>query len=560
MRHSINKRIGLLFTALTVALCAMADAELRNLSIDVLLLDNGDARITELRQMSIDSEGTECYIVIGNLNGSDIENFTVSDETGQTYRNIGKWNVKASRQEKANKCGIVTTDDGYELCWGLGLPGERAYVVSYTVKNLVRSYRESDGFNWMFVTYDMKPSPQKAKVVITSDRDGGLPEDSVKAWSFGFVGQVSLDVDNVTVYTTEPMDPSNAMIVMVELPKGMLHPTLQKNKKFQEVIDEAFEGSNYVVEKKPWYKEAWDAIVNNFQAVVGLLFVGFMLFLVMWSTYVKRRERKKLLATVDWYREIPANGNLLQARKLYDAFYASGGISTEDMLGAMILRFVRTGTLRIEPRYVEPTGLKKIMGGEGKVQDCIIVADFNEHNRLINSPFMRTLYDMLRAASGDDLVLQPNELKKWMKNNKKEVVSFVNTLTGSMSLKEAKKQIDDVRKVFGLKKFLSDFTLANERHLTEVALWNDYLVYATLFGIADQVKADMAKVNPEYLKMNEIAKNMTNQTVLPVLMHTTYHTAYDVHHAATRSSGGGGSSSLGGGGGFSGGGHGGGVR
>ena len=555
MRHTaIDKRAGVLFAALAGTLCAMASADLRNLSIEVELQDNGDARVTELRQMYVDDEGTECYIVIGNLNGSDITDFTVSDEHGRSYSNTGKWNVKASRQEKANKCGIVKTSDGYELCWGLGLPGERYYIVSYTVKSLVRSYDESDGFNWRFVNDEMEPAPRRAQVVITADREGGLPEDSVKAWAFGFRGDVSLDGDSVKVYTTEPMNSRMHVTVMMELPKGMLHPTLEKKETFKDVADKAFEGSDYVEKKKPWYKKAWEAVRDNFEAFLGMLFIGAMLFIVAWSSYNKRRERKKMLATVDWYREIPVNGNLLQARKLYDAFYMTGGIRTEDLIGAMILRFIRTGTLRIEPRYVAPTGLKKIMGGEGKTQDCIVITDFNEHNRLINSPFMRKLYDIMRAASGDDLVLQPNELKKWMKNNKEEVVSFVNTLQTTISMKEAKKQIDDVRQVYGLKKFLADFTLANERHLSEVALWNDYLVYATLFGIADQVKADMAKVNPEYLKMNEITKNMTNQTVLPVLMSTTYHTAYDVHHAATsRSSGGGGNSSFGGG-------HGGGVR
>ena len=117
-----------------------------------------------------------------------------------------------------------------------------------------------------------------------------------------------------------------------------------------------------------------------------------------------------------------------------------------------------------------------------------------------------------------------------------------------------------MRKVFGLKKFLEDFTLANERHLSEVALWNDYLVYATLFGIGDQVMKDMKQLNPEFLNMSEITRNMTNRDIVPNLMAATYLGSRDVVKATSRSSGGGGSSSFGGGGGFHGGGSGGGVR
>ena len=58
-----------------------ARPQLKDLNILVVLSKNGDARITETRRMSIDSEGTECYIVIGNMNGSEVRDLEVSDET-----------------------------------------------------------------------------------------------------------------------------------------------------------------------------------------------------------------------------------------------------------------------------------------------------------------------------------------------------------------------------------------------------------------------------------------------------------------------------------------------
>jgi uncharacterized membrane protein YgcG len=238
-----------------------------------------------------------------------------------------------------------------------------------------------------------------------------------------------------------------------------------------------------------------------------------------------------------------------------------GGITDEDMISAMVLRLIRTGTLTIEDRIVMPTGLRRIMGAEGKVQPCIIIKEFNERNRLINAAPIRKLYDMFRMASGEDLVLQPRELKKWMGRHEDEVMAFVKLLKESVSLKQAKAEIEDTKKVFGLKKYLQDFTLANERHVSEVSLWNDYLVYATLFGIADQVMADMKQINPEYLQMNQISRNLTDRRVVPMLLATTSSTATSIKQSVeSRNSGGGGRSSFGGGGGFHGGGSGGGVR
>ena len=281
----------------------------------------------------------------------------------------------------------------------------------------------------------------------------------------------------------------------------------------------------------------------------------------IWSGIRISRERKKLLKTIDWYRDIPINGDLVHARGLFDAFYMGGGITDQDIISAMVLRLIRTGTLTIEDRIVMPTGLKRIMGVEGKVQPCIIIKEFNERNRLINAEPIRKLYDMFRMASGDDLVLQPRELKQWMKRHEDEVMAFVKLLKESVSLKQAKAEIEDTKKVFGLKKYLQDFTLANERHVSEVSLWNDYLVYATLFGIADQVMADMKQINPEYLQMNQISRNLTDHRVVPLLLATTSSTATSIKQSVeSRRSGGGGSSSFGGGGGFHGGGSGGGVR
>ena len=60
---------------------------------------------------------------------------------------------------------------------------------------------------------------------------------------------------------------------------------------------------------------------------------------------------------------------------------------------------------------------------------------------------------------------------------------------------------EEVNQVFGLKKYLEEFTLNNEHSLAEVQLWKEYLVYASLFGNAEQVCKDMQKVFPDFEKL-----------------------------------------------------------
>ena len=134
MKHSRSK-VFLLLALLSSATTLLGRPQLKNLDIQVVLAHNGDAYITETRTMDIDSEGTECYIVIGNLNGSEVRDLKVSDETGLDYVNLGDWDIDESRSYKAGKCGIVNKRNGYELCWGLGDSGSRTYITIQAIRS-----------------------------------------------------------------------------------------------------------------------------------------------------------------------------------------------------------------------------------------------------------------------------------------------------------------------------------------------------------------------------------------------------------------------------------------
>ena len=112
------------------------------------------------------------------------------------------------------------------------------------------------------------------------------------------------------------------------------------------------------------------------------------------------------------------------------------------------------------------------------------------------------------------------------------------------------------------KTFLKDCTLNNEREVPEVTLWKDYLVFAQLYGIADQVAAQLQKLYPadfeRYARQLEIEPLYLHNIILMNRTMTTK--AYSSAVQVARSSGSGGFASHGGGGGFSGGGFGGGSR
>ncbi len=570
------RRVVLLLVALATwtSTVTAAKPRLKKLDIRVELADNGDARITETRHMTVGSDGTECYIVVGNMNGSKVRDLTVSDETGAVYETMDHWDTDWSRSRKEGKCGVVVKNDGYEICWGLGDDGERTYTAAYTVTKLCRSYDDADGFNYMFVAENIKPQPEKARVTIVREgSEGGFNRNDVRMWAFRFHGSIAWDDGAIVAHTSEPLDEGQSMIVMVSFKKGVLHPDKEMNDSFESVKEEAFVGSDYDMEEIDdyYYDEDYD---EERQALVGtrktpfdwswLIALG-IVGLPCAGAGVYAAKKKKVRNLVDndllWYRDIPYNGDLNKANQALNG-YNYFKSDKQKVINAAVVRLISTGALSIENVYVEAGRLKRMVGGKGKYRDCIVINDLTEQRGLKNTLLITTLYNIFRDASGEDLILQPGELKKWMKQHTSRLVELMNTIDSRMSMKEMKNDIEQVRQVMGLKKFLKEFTLANERHITELGLWKDYLVYAELFGIADQVKADMEKINPEYQKMEKVYQDMNDRTVVPELMATTLYGSRLAQKAIARerSGGGGGSASLGGGGGFSGGGSGGGIR
>ena len=547
MKHSRSKWI-LLLMLLASATSMSARPYLHSLDIRVVLSHNGDAHITETRVMDIDSEGTECYIGLGNMGGSEVRDLQVTDENGLEFTNIGDWDVDHSRDWKTGKCGIVYKHNGYELCWGLGQSGSRTYTTRYVITSLVHAYPDADAIRHVFLDQDVSPKPDKARLSIEAEDSTLFSEENCGIWGFRFGGELSFEDGKIIVHNTEPFDYRGALYIMVRFDKGMFEPTIQEDDSFEHKKELAFEGSDYTGDDE-WTRE--DTLI------LLALAVGFFVLPIIgmiWYLIYVWRARKKVNKDLLWYRDIPLNGNLQQANDMLNA-YKYFNTDYNNLLSACILKLINMGAISIEQR----------LNSKGKSEQNFVIHELE--NQGDQPLLLRKIHSMFKTAAGDDTVLEPKELRSFMRSSKNESItdSFINTLHTKTSISNYKERLDDVRQVFGLKKFLKEFSLLDERHVNEVSLWKDYMIYATLFGIADQVIKDMKKINPEYFNMDQVAAQMANDHTLPIIYSTLHSgTSRAVANKAARearASGRGGHSSWGGGGGgFSGGGFGGGVR
>lgn len=241
---------------------------------------------------------------------------------------------------------------------------------------------------------------------------------------------------------------------------------------------------------------------------VVVLFVGMYkkVFSTIWyiiSLQPLRRKLKRdeLAKQMEYYRDIPASGNLKVAATVMNSLSSALVADYSGLFGALILRLIDKGALKIE--------FKSNMYG-AEPHTTLSIGQWNEVNsgqdplKADETQLELSFYRMMREAAGGDGILQPRELRQYLRTHPKD--AFIDTLrTLSNNEKSVANKRETASQLMAMRKFLLDFSLIGERDINEMALWKEYLTYATLFGIADKVSDSFSRVYPDYFKMNQMA-------------------------------------------------------
>ena len=548
------RRALALFAATAFATAAFAyDPAIRDIDISVRLDPDGSALITEVWDVTVAS-GTEWYLVRDNLDGMQVSGLSVVDETGAKYLNEGSWDVDRSIECKAGRCGIVSKRGGCEICWGVGSYGPHKYTVGYRLSGAVRSMDDYDCLHLQLITPGLSSRPQHARVSISA-AGKRLDTSSVRAWGFGYDGTVTFtDAGTVVFESTERFSSGSSVIALLRFDKGIFSPVLNDGGQFSDVLEAALEGADFGDESSETTN--WDEILET--ALLNLLIFICSVVIPVWAMlrekgWVSRRKKKQILgckpSEVTWFRDPPFGGDLAATEAMMKKLGEQKKSNT--MAAALILRMIYSGVLSVGK------------DSKGKVE-----ISFGDASRLDSMPAEeRTLYDMMLEASGKDSILQRKEFSRWAVAHKSRVCSWVSAYEarGKEAIKQAGSA--EARQSYGFRKFLQDFTLVKDKAAIEVHMWQEYLVFASLFGIADKVAEELKDIDTSVA--SQVIPGGTSYS-LPDVIYMTDTLARAISNArnlqastAGRSSGMGGfggGASFGGGGGFHGGGFGGGSR
>lgn len=554
-----------------------------NSEINVFINNDGSARITEKRNAYL-SEGTENYIVIGNLGDSTIRDFKVVED-GRTYQYVDNWDLNASRGEKAFKNGIIDTGDSYELSWGIGEYGEHQYIIEYTITDFIKELQDGQILFWRFINDDLNTPPESLTITIESDQAFNQGEEEI--YAFGYEGDIQFVDGKIVAQSSEPLYSNNYATILVGLPEGMFSTSDYIDTTFQEVKDEAFIGSDYGSEDSGddgYYEDDYnddfnDNYDNNFSpgfgffGAIGGLFSLFPLFIVgiiAMNIFSNKSSNSpgtfKRKFKEEYYRDYPYEGDITD---VYYILYKIGVGKFENLLTSFILKWINEERIMTE---TDETGLifKK------EVTNIRFLNKFMD-----NKTHEGKLFNMMLDAAGSNSLLEEKEFTKWAARNYSKIESWEKEVREDSSMKlqeleyltieEKKKFFFTTHNIVLTQKgerleeniykyinYLHDFSLLNEHEAINVKIWDNIMIWAGALGLTEVVSKQFEKLYPRYQAetvyrgnsiylAHALTRNVARAAVPP--------------SSSSRSGGGGGFSSGGGGGGGSfGGGSGGGTR
>ena len=217
---------------------------------------------------------------------------------------------------------------------------------------------------------------------------------------------------------------------------------------------------------------------------------------------------------INSFKYIPCDKNIFEAFFISEIFNLNK--KKEDLLGAILIKWIRDKYAKVI-KYNK----KKLFGNS---KEIIAIDLTNMPNYQFENYYEKELYEMMFNASLDG-ILEEHELKKWCNNNYSKFFKWFDKVKQDINrqhindgdiavLKTGKlfqhdiytindKLCDEAKKLYGLKKYLLEFTKLDKKEFIDVKLWQDYLIFAQIFGISSEVLKQFNNLYPELINSNK---------------------------------------------------------
>ncbi len=573
---------------------------LDKLKFDVTINEDGSMDVVETWNIDISNVNTLYKTFKADNNKyTSIKNVRVKDVTAN--REFTQINEEMYHVTKNCYYGLINSKGDFEIAWGVGLDNRyatRTYEISYTVVDAIGKYNDYAELYWQFVGADFEVDADKITGTITLPSNANSEED-IKVWGHteNLNGEIYVTDTNEIKFQVENFDAGRYVEVRVLFPTEMIESTgrTYNENRYDDVIKEETKWANQANLRRKW-EEIKDEVVATF--VIFVILALCIIFIEKAVKYGKKLSSIKKYVpeqNLDYYRDLPEKdatpGEAVYILKEpYNAFSRHfGKIFSATLLDLKLKDYI---DLRVEKTE--------------KNKDKIYFKKLKESDSNLKGDEKRIL-DFAYKAFGKETEIEIKTLEKYIEKHPAGVEALINgcqkaiesqlkesgifdkkqkeefsnyaglsgvyyvfaiitlfwafplaivllingLLCGSIKKRAnvlTQKGVDSKEKWKGLKKYMEDFSLLNEKEIPAIEVWEHYLVYATAFGIADKVLKQLKTIYPNIDELDSI----NTSTYMYFMYHSNFETSFSSSISSSISSSY--SSATGGGGGFSGGG------
>lgn len=578
-----------------------ASLYLNNLDFYAEIDTNGNMNVTETWNIKISNTNTLYKTFeLDEDKYSGITNVQVSEVGKGNFTRTNEW---AYHLTKDYYFGGINDDGKFEISFGVGLDNSSAtntYKVSYTVVDAIKKYDDCAELYWQFLGNDSTIDASKITGTIKLPSRANSEED-IRVWGHieTLNGEIYVTSTDTVEFSLDNYNSGNYVEVRIAMPSEMIETAKKtyNSNILSSIIEEETEWANEanaIRERKQRNEKIIKIVITVATVVIGVL------LLRQTVKYIKvLKNTKKLIPTeeYEYFREKP-DKNSTPADALF--LYNNGAILVSTAFGnifsATLLNLSLKGYFKIVVEQNE----------KGKEETLIYKTEKSIEDLQYEE---ERVARFVKNAIKDKEKITIKELQKYIKNHASSVSSLIentgteiknkNKMTKNFDEEKSKekskyigiaivyifmamfclaffplpilfiinailallingklshltqKGIDEREKWKGLKKYMEDFSLLNEKEIPALEVWEEYLVYATAFGIADKVIKQLRMVYPQIDEMD----SFNTASYIYLMSHTNFNSSFskaiNSSISSTMSSG------SGGGGGFSGGGGGG---
>lgn len=588
----------------------LMDGEYNGYKTDIRYKSNG---LTKFDGSKSSFEGSDIYnaSALTDVKVYDVK-FTTTDFSIINNKNREFVLVNSAEKGDYGVYTKTTNSEGIEILSYQPSVYKRASLVTYTLKDLVVVHNDIAELAHDFIGTDYQEDISNLIIRIN------LPSSSkeLRIFSHGPLNGKNRIIDDKSVEITyETLDKENAVDGRVVFDKSIVPNATKKSNvdglgKILEVEKERANYANKLREAARKREKMLQALAIIMEILLGIWLIG--LIVIVYKFYNKNDKEYRSEFNGKYFRDFPeeytpSTVSYLMNKSINNLSFNAG-----------ILDLIRKKAITIEEVTIDKKGLFKnkqqkdyklsrnmnfnldtlstsekklfnlLIGTVGN-GDYVILGDMKEFSKdYNNAKRLISGYDSWRYACESEA-----ETEEFYENTKKEKtncilyslifipITFLALLCGSnmgrvllmdlfgilaiiyfsSATKRTKKGNEQYHKWKGLKNFLADFGRLDEKDLPEIKLWERYLVYATMFGLAAKVQNAM-KMNLERMNYSDnidftylyfdnyyFSNSMTNAVNSSLSSARGTISTHELASSSDSSSGGyGGGSSFGGGG------------